>query len=118
VKQFANATTKTKVSFEYEVREEEDLKFLEIDIEQLKKVPFQSQIIYTSPKGGKFLRVISSESETTTEKKVMEKEANIGVVHQRIASNTAAMYSRGDVQGSAGYNNAWSGYMNEAFQAP
>ena len=56
-----------------EVRDAEDLKFLEIDIEKLKKVPFQSQIIYESPKGGKFLRVISSESETTTEKKVMEK---------------------------------------------
>lgn len=66
---FANATTKTKVSFEYEVREAEDLKFLEIDIDKLKKVPFQSQIVYESPKGGKFLRVISSESLTTTEKK-------------------------------------------------
>ncbi len=95
VKQFANATAKTKISFEYEVREEEDLKFLEIDIKNLKKVPFQSQIVYTSPKGGKFLRVISSESETTTERKEMEKQANIGVVHQRIASNTAQMYARG-----------------------
>jgi hypothetical protein len=97
VKQFANATTKTKISFEYEVRDEEDLKFLEINVEALKKVPFQSQIVYTSPKGGKFLRVISSESQTTTERKEMEKEANIGVVHQRIASNTAAMYSRGQI---------------------
>lgn len=61
-KEFANATVNTKISFEYEVREEEDLKFLEIDLTALKKVPFQSQIIYTSPKGGKFLRVISSES--------------------------------------------------------
>lgn len=69
VKNYANATTQTKMSFEYEVREEEDLKFLEIDIEKLKKVPFQSQIVYESPKGGKFLRVISSESETTMEKK-------------------------------------------------
>ena len=73
VKNYANATTQTKMSFEYEVREEEDLKFLEIDIEKLKKVPFQSQIIYESPKGGKFLRVISSESETTMEKKELEK---------------------------------------------
>ena len=72
-RQFANATIKTKISFEYEVREAEDLKFLEIDIEKLKKVPFQSQIVYSSPKGGKFLRVISSESLTTTEKKEMEK---------------------------------------------
>ncbi len=35
---------------------------MEIDIDKLKKVPFQAQVIYTSPKGGKYLRVISSES--------------------------------------------------------
>lgn len=32
VKQFANATVNTKISFEYEVRDEEDLKFMEIDV--------------------------------------------------------------------------------------
>lgn len=118
VKQFANATAKTKISFEYEVREEEDLKFLEIDIKNLKKVPFQSQIVYTSPKGGKFLRVISSESETTTERKEMEKQANIGVVHQRIASNTAQMYARGQAKGSVAYNQQWANYMDNKFSAP
>ena len=60
VKDFANATAKTKITFEYELRDEEDLKFLEINLQNLKKVPFQSQITYTSPRGGKFLRVISS----------------------------------------------------------
>lgn len=69
---------------------------MEIDIEKLKKVPFQAQIIYSSPKGGKFLRVITSESLTTTEKEEMKKDANIGVVHQRITSNTAAMFSKGE----------------------
>lgn len=33
---------------------------MEIDISKLQKVPFQAQITYTSPKGGRFLRVISS----------------------------------------------------------
>ena len=28
------------------------------------------------------------------------------------------MYSRGDIAQSAGYNNAWSDYMNKNFQAP
>ena len=69
VKEFANATVNTRISFEYELREEEDLKFMEINIEELKKVPFQAQITYDSPKGGKFIRVISSESKTTMDKK-------------------------------------------------
>lgn len=91
---------------------------MEIDLLKLEKVPFQAQITYTSPKGGRFLRVISSESKTTTERKVMEKEANIGVVHQRVVSNTAALHSRGDAMLSNEYNNAWSSYLNNNFQAP
>lgn len=37
-----------------------------------------------------------------------------------MASNTAAMYSRGDIIGSQGYNHAWSNYMNNNsnFHAP
>lgn len=60
VKELPNATVNTRVSFEYELRCEEDIKFMEIDIDKLKTVPFQAQITYTSSKGGKFLRVISS----------------------------------------------------------
>lgn len=115
VKELPNATVNTRISFEYEVRVEEDLKFLEIDIEKLKKVPFQAQVIYTSPKGGKFLRVISSESETTMEKEQMKKDANIGVVHQRITSNTASMFSKGESVQSMAYNDMWSNYLNSEF---
>lgn len=39
---------------------------MQINLDDLKTVPFQAQILYTSPKGGKFLRVISSQSKTTT----------------------------------------------------
>ena len=42
---------------------------MEIDVNEIKKVPFQTQILYTSPKGAKYLRVVSSESNTTTDKK-------------------------------------------------
>lgn len=63
------------------------------------------------------MRVITSENKTTTEKKVAEKEANIGVVHQRVATNTAAMYSRGMAPESQSYNNQWSDYLNNNFKS-
>jgi hypothetical protein len=40
------------------------------------------------------------------------------VVHQRVVANTAAMHSRGDAISSTQYNNAWSDYLNNNFQAP
>ncbi|CAM6004654.1 unnamed protein product [Sphagnum balticum] len=42
----------------------------------------------------------------------MEREVNIGVVHQRVVSQTAAMYSRGQIAESSSYNNQWSDYLN------
>jgi hypothetical protein len=47
----------------------------------------------------------------------MESSANISVVHQRIASNTAQLYSRGDIGRSFTYNNMWSSYMNNSFSS-
>ena len=115
-KKYANATAKTKISFEYEVRPEEDLKFMEIDIDEIKKVPFQTQVLYDSPKGGKFLRVISSESKTTTDKKESMKSANIGVAHQRVTSLTANLYAKGDHTESVRQNAMWSDYLSNNFQ--
>lgn len=108
----ANATKNTRVSFEYEVRGEEDLKNKKIDIEKLKKIPFQAQIEYTSPCGGKFLRVISAECDATSSKEEMKKDVNLGVVHQRITSHTAALYQAGDFKGSKQFNGKWGTYLN------
>lgn len=46
----------------------------------------------------------------------MIKSANLGVVHQRITSQTAALYKAGDFKGSYAFNNQWSNYLNENFQ--
>ena len=89
---------------------------MEIDIDKLDKVPFQTQIIYTSPRGGKFLRVISSESKTTFEKKELTMKANLPVVHQRVTSMTANLYKQGDFKGSQQRNELWSNYLEDNFQ--
>ena len=112
----ANATKNTRISFEYEVRNEEELKDKKIDAESLKKIPFQAQIEYTSPRGGKFLRVISAECDATSSKEEMKKDANLGVVHQRITAQTAALYQAGDYKGSKRFNGHWGAYLNENFQ--
>lgn len=46
----------------------------------------------------------------------MKKDANIGVVHQRITSNTAALFSKGESVKSIQYNDMWSNYLNNEFQ--
>jgi hypothetical protein len=46
----------------------------------------------------------------------MKKNANIGVIHQRIASNTAALFSKGEQKESMQYNDKWSNYLNDEFK--
>jgi hypothetical protein len=60
--------------------------------------------------------VITAKSQTTTKKEEMKKEANLGVVHQRITSQTAALYSKGDYKESKKFNNRWANYLNNNFQ--
>ena len=72
-KDYANATVNTKMSFEYELKADEELQSLGVDIEKIKDIPFQAQVVFTSPKGGKFLRVISSQTKATMEKSVLKK---------------------------------------------
>jgi len=47
------------VTFEYELKNEEELQEYKIDVKDLKYVPFQARIIYTSLDGDRYLRVLS-----------------------------------------------------------
>ena len=90
-KDIGNATVNTKVSFEYELRDDGELKKLGIDPTTLKSLPFQAQVTYTSLSGHKLLRVITSTSETSTNKAEVEKIVEVEVVHARIAHRTAEL---------------------------
>ena len=43
-KHLPNATSNSKVSFEYQLRNDVELQKLKIDVENLKEIPFQAQI--------------------------------------------------------------------------
>lgn len=58
-----NVTVKTKTTFEFERKNDEDIKKLNLDIDELKQVPYQSIIYYTTDEGHRFMRVISSQKQ-------------------------------------------------------
>ncbi len=66
----------------------------------MKEIPFQAQIEYTTPKGAKFLRVITSKTQATMVQEDLKQGANLGVAHQRVTTQTAALYSQGEMQKS------------------
>lgn len=80
-----NATISTNVAFEYELKNDEELQAINFDISNLKRVPFQAKIYYTSVDGHRYMRVLSQMQNTTQDKKEAEKELqDIQLVHKRV----------------------------------
>ncbi len=59
------ATSKTKLSFEYELRPQAELDKLMIDPRRLKLIPFQAQVEYYNGQGRRLLRLLTDAVPTT-----------------------------------------------------
>lgn len=95
IKNLANATVKTKISFEYQLKTEDILQQMGIQMEKIKELPFQAQIIYTTTEGHRFIRVVTSTLKTTENKKVVEQHVEkMKVVHDRMGQQTAFMVEK------------------------
>ena len=62
------------------------------------------------------MRVVSNMCDTTDSREEMKKEANLGVVHQRITNKTAALYKQGDYKESQSFNNRWANFLDNNFK--
>lgn len=116
-KHLANATVDTKVSFEYELKSEAELRALGIDPKKISKLFFQAQVIYTSLQGHRFMRVITKETNVTTDRKVLEKAANLPVVHTRIAQQSTAFMGSGMEREAQAYNAGWVSYIGHSLNS-
>ena len=114
IKNLVNANVKSKVSFEYQLRTEEDLKELGVDVTKLKMLPFQAQILYTTTEGHRFIRVVTSSLKTSTSiKEVEDKASKINVVHDRMGQQTALMVEQKRLLSFDVYNNKYMDYMQK-----
>ncbi|UJR20810.1 hypothetical protein I4U23_023922 [Adineta vaga] len=89
-REIGNVTKQTEVSFEFGVRNKQELKDKwNIDLDQLKQLPFQVQVVYTAVDGSKALRVLTQLKETTENREVAEVNAYRGVIAQNHIRSTA-----------------------------
>ncbi|CAF3086714.1 unnamed protein product [Rotaria socialis] len=92
-----NVTKQTEVSFEFGIRKKEELKEkYNIDIDQLKELPFQVQVIYTAADGSKALRVLTQVKEATERREIAEVHAYRGVIAENHIRSTATYMMQGD----------------------
>ncbi|EGC31613.1 hypothetical protein DICPUDRAFT_99163 [Dictyostelium purpureum] len=102
-----NVNQDTTISFEYGVKSS---KLIEKD---LKSLPFQLQIYYTTLSGKKCVRLITQTQEITTSLDQAEAEADIEVLGLNLVQTTSKMASKGDYEQSRAKNIASAGYLKK-----
>ncbi|CAF3395009.1 unnamed protein product [Rotaria sp. Silwood1] len=86
-----NVTKQTEVSFEFGIRNKQELKDkYNIDLDEIRQLPFQVQVIYTTTDGSKALRVLTQLKETTENREIAEVNAYRGVIADNHIRSTAA----------------------------
>jgi len=111
-KNVGNVTAKTEITFEYELRPDEELMEFGVDTSKLESVPFQAQIIYNSTNGDKLMRVITKKLKTTENIQEAEKDMKMNVMATRALHHQAHSAARGNYQHSEQVGQAWGNYFN------
>ena len=104
VRQLGNVTEESEITFEYRLKDLKELeKISDIDFEKLEKIPFQTQIYYTTLDGMKCIRVITSVQDVSHEREEVEQNANVALLNVNAAQQAARMAQRGDFRGAQSY---------------
>lgn len=85
-----NVTKQTEITFEFGIRKKEEAKEkYQIDLDQLKQLPFQIQVTYTASDGSKALRVLTQLKEATENREIAEINARRTVIAENHIRSTA-----------------------------
>ena len=96
IKHIGNATNETELYTEYTVKRSDDLIKLNIDLDAIKSVYFQSIISYTNMEGNKCIRVITKEQELCTEKAKIQEQADFNIFSVNAIQQCSKQAKKGD----------------------
>lgn len=81
VRELGNVTQDNEFTFEYTLKTIAELIEMEdLDLTEIKALPFQAQINYTGMDGNKYLRVISQQKVVSNDRKELESKANYNII--------------------------------------
>jgi len=112
-KEIGNVTAKSDVAFEYENKNDVELKQLGVDLDAIKEIPFQAVISYISTEGHQLIRVITKKQKATHDQSQAEQHAKIDVLAGRAVQKQAELASKGDYLKSEALNKRWGNYMEQ-----
>ena len=111
LRDLGNITNETEVTFEYCMKGPNILAAMEIDLNTMKYLPFQTEIIFKSMEGKQLARVVTQQQEITFEKEEAKKEADVEVMAIHAVKQTANLARKGEMRKAQANIGHWANYV-------
>jgi len=106
-RKLGNVNEDTEFTFEFAKRETEELVKRGISVEDIEKLPFQTQIYYTTLDGMKCIRVTTEIVEISEKIEEVEKEADIAILGVNAARQASRLAKAGDYRAAQATAHSW-----------
>ena len=104
-----NVNEDTEITFEYTLKSlDKIIEMEDVDLENLKTLPFQTQITYKTLDGAKIVKVITQQLTICSDREDVEKDANYEILGQHAIQQSAKMAQKGDVREAQAYAKNWN----------
>jgi len=118
VKDMGNVTEDNLFTFEYTVKSIKELLELEdVDMTQIKELPFQAQIEYTALNGDRMMRVLSKTQVVSNEREELEKYADSNMLMRNCVQQSAKIARHGDTRQAQVIAKGWNRKMRSNLQS-
>jgi len=111
-RELGNVTKETEMYVEYSFKKSEELaKYDDVNLENLKYVPFQSIIDYTNLAGDRCIRVVTKQQQICTEKDIVQKQANYDIISTNAIQKTSKLAKEGSLREAQSNALAWKKFI-------
>ena len=107
IKEIGNATKESEIFIEYSFKKSDEIAALDIDLDKLEHVPFQSIIDYTNTNGDRCVRVLTKNQKISSEKDLIQKDANFNIISTNAMQKTSKLAKDGNYRGAQSNALAW-----------
>ena len=108
IKEVGNATKESELYIEYCFKNSKEIaKYVDIDLDSLKFVPFQSIIDYTNKSGDRLIRVVTKTQQLSSEKEVIQNAANYDIISTNAIQKTSKLAKDGKYREAQSNSLAW-----------
>ena len=114
LKEIGNATRETELYVEYSIKNSQEIAELnDIDLNNLKRVPFQAIIDYTNKFGDRCIRVTTSNQEISSDKELIEEQALFDIISTNAIKKTSSLAEEGRYREAQSNALAWKKMMKK-----